>query len=58
MTRDTQPLRCPPTAFMPIGSEGGEGVDWALVVPVDVEMFGFGKVVAVAEVWSARLSSN
>jgi hypothetical protein len=43
MTRDAQPLRCPPAAML---------------VPVDVQMFGFGALVAVADVWSVRLSAN
>lgn len=58
MTRDTQPLRCPPVAMMPTDDEVGEGMTWSMVMPVNVEMFGFGALIAVAEVWSARLSAN
>jgi len=58
MTRDAQPLRCPPVAMLPVDDECGEGMTWAMVTPVNVEMFGFGALVAVAEVWSARLSAN
>lgn len=58
MTRDAQPLRYPPVAMLPTDDEAGEGMTWAMVTPVGVEMFGFGALVAVAEVWSVRLSAN
>lgn len=58
MTRDGEPLTCPPMAIMPIGSEHDDCIEWALVVPVDVEMFGFRTVAAVAPVWTATMSAN
>jgi hypothetical protein len=58
MTRDAQPLRCPPVAMLPTDEACGEGMTWSMVVPVDVQMFGFGGLVAVVDVWSVRLSAN
>jgi hypothetical protein len=56
--RDAEPLNCPPVAMMPVDDGVGDGMTWAMVMPVNVEMFGFGALIAVAEVWSARLSAN
>jgi hypothetical protein len=59
MKRDDDPLTCPPLAMLPTGEGPDRSImDWSMVAPVDVEMFGVTGIMACAEVWHVRLSAN
>jgi hypothetical protein len=57
MTRDRDPLTCPPLAMLPTGVSADRSMmDWSMVAPVEIcETLG---TVACAEVWRVRLSAN